>query len=107
MFAETHEYPDTIQLTESQVYEGKGPKLLKDFSESLNCVDDAKGGTYSIKIYFNKEGQISDIHIHSHCKEFDSPIVKDCISETLRNLPGWKVGPSPVLTRVFFWKIFL
>ena len=110
--AENHEYPDTIQLTEFQVYEGNGPKLLLELCNNLKVPEETLeeyvfGGTYTIKIYFNQEGQISDINVRSHSKQFDSQIVKDCISETLRNLPGWKVGPSPVLTREYIMKLHI
>lgn len=99
IFAKNNEYPDTVELTHSQVYGGDGAKLVDDFSKELKVPKESfLFGACKIKIYFNQEGGISNILITSKTA---SDELKDSISSALYRLPDWKVDTSSVAIREY------
>ena len=106
LIADAHEYADTVRITSAQAYKGSDSNLLSDFAKNLtfNKDHDFTGITCTVKIYFDQQGRISDINIESKTPLTTEEII-DSISNALRKLPGWNVGSSPILTRMYVMKL--
>lgn len=104
MFAQNCEYPDTVELNHNQVYGGNGAKLLKDFCENLKVPEGYMHVGCIIRTYFDQKGQISNVDVKL-TSPYTPPGIEDSISQIIRRLEDWNVGPSPIPTRVYKMRI--